>query len=129
AGLRAQGLELIAAILGDPHRLRRCGDHRRTGHDGPRNLALVEDGRLCRFTASITDRPGGLAGLAQLIAATGASVKDISHDRVFAGPDMSSVRVVCTVETADRAHRDVLLAALREAGVPLELETGVSDPT
>jgi len=92
-------------------------------------VALVEDGRLCRFTATITDRPGGLAGLAQLIAATGASVKDITHDRVFAGPDVSSVRVVCTVETADRAHRDMLLAALRDAGVPVKLETGVPDPT
>jgi threonine dehydratase len=83
-------------------------------------VGLVQDARLCRFTAVITDRPGGLAGLASLIASTGASIKDITHDRAFSGPDMSAVRVVCTVETADRAHRDQLLSTLREAGVQLD---------
>jgi len=81
---------------------------------------LVHDARICRFTAVITDRPGGLAGLAGLIADTGASIKDITHDRLFAGPDVTAVRVVCTVEIAGREHRDALLAALREAGVRLE---------
>ncbi len=84
-------------------------------------VGLVQDARICRFTATITDRPGGLAGLAGLIASTGASIKDIAHDRAFSGPDMSAVRVVCTVQTADREHRDQLLSALREAGVQLVL--------
>lgn len=79
-------------------------------------VGLVQDSRLCRFTATITDRPGGLAGLAALIASAGASVKDIAHDRAFAGPDVSAVRVVCTVEVADRAHRDLLVETLRDAG-------------
>ena len=34
-----------------------------------------------------------------MIAATGASVKEIVHDRAFSGPDLSAVRVVCVVET------------------------------
>ena len=55
-----------------------------------------------------------------MIAATGASVKDITHDRAIADPDISAVRVACTVETADRAHCDTLLAALHDAGTPLE---------
>ena len=82
-------------------------------------VGLVQDARICRFTAAITDRPGGLASLASLIASAGASVKDIAHDRAFAGPDLSAVRVICTVETADRDHRDKLLATLRDAGVNL----------
>ncbi len=85
-------------------------------------VGLVQDSRLCRFTAVITDRPGGLAGLAALIASTGASIKEIAHDRAFSGPDMSAVRVVCTVETADRPHRDLLVSTLRDAGVQLTLE-------
>jgi threonine dehydratase len=80
-------------------------------------VGLVQDSRLCRFTATITDRPGGLAGLAALMASAGASVKDIAHDRAFAGPDVSAVRVVCTVEVADRAHRDLLVGTLRDAGI------------
>ena len=85
-------------------------------------VGLVHDARICRFTAVITDRPGGLAGLAGLIASTGASIKDIAHDRAFSRPDMSAVRVVCTVETADRAHRDQLLSTLRAVGVQLNVD-------
>ena len=77
---------------------------------------LVLDGRLCRFTATISDRPGGLARLAQVIASVGASVKEIEHDRAFAGPDLSAVNVFCTVETADRRQIEELVQQLTAAG-------------
>ena len=78
---------------------------------------LVADGRLCRFTAQISDRPGGLAHLTRLIAEAGASVHEIVHDRLFTGPDVSSVTVRCTVETRDRDHVEALYVSLRAAGV------------
>lgn len=80
---------------------------------------LVHDGRLTRFTAVISDRPGGLARLARVIAESGASIKDIAHDRAFAGPDVSAVHAVCTVETRDRAHINALHRALKKNGFPL----------
>ena len=80
-------------------------------------VGLVADGRLARFTVSITDRPGGLARLADVIASTGASIKEIVHDRAFSGPDLSEVRVVCVVETTGRAHLESLHRALAAAGV------------
>jgi threonine dehydratase len=80
-------------------------------------VGLVADGRLARFTVSITDRPGGLARLADVIASTGASIKEIVHDRAFSGPDLSEVRVVCVVETTGRTHLEALHRALAAAGV------------
>ncbi len=80
---------------------------------------LVRDGRVTRFTATISDRPGGLAELARVVAGCGASVKDIAHDRAFSGPDVSAVNVVCTVETRDHAHIRELHRALRRHGFPL----------
>jgi threonine dehydratase len=80
-------------------------------------VGLVADGRMCRFTVSISDRPGGLARLAEVIAATGASVREIVHDRTFAGSDLSEVRVVCVVETTGRDHLAVLDKALAAAGI------------
>jgi threonine dehydratase len=80
-------------------------------------IGLVADGRLTRFTVSISDRPGGLARLAQVIASTGASIKEIVHDRAFAGPDLSEVRVVCVVETTGHEHVAALHRALSGAGV------------
>ncbi len=78
---------------------------------------LVADGRLCRFTAMISDRPGGLAGLTRLIAEAGASVREIEHERAFAGPDVFAVSVLVTIETRDRAHLDELFALLDREGV------------
>ncbi len=82
---------------------------------------LVHDGRLTRFTALISDRPGGLAELTRVIAACGASIKDITHDRAFSGPDVSAVNALCTVETRDHAHIRELHRALRKHGFPLVL--------
>ena len=79
--------------------------------------ALVADGRLVRFTAVISDRPGGLARLTGVIAEAGASVKEIVHDRTFSGPNVAAVNVLCTVETRDEEHIAALSSRLNDAGV------------
>jgi threonine dehydratase len=78
---------------------------------------LVADGRLGRFTAVISDRPGGLADLTAQIASTGASIKQVVHDRAFASPDVSAVNVLCTVETRNHQHLAELRALLKSHGV------------
>jgi threonine dehydratase len=80
---------------------------------------LVADGRLGRFTAVISDRPGGLADLARLIASTGASVKQVVHDRAFASLDVSAVNVSCTVETRNHQHLAQLRAFLKSKSVEI----------
>jgi threonine dehydratase len=77
---------------------------------------LAFDGRLHRFAAVISDRPGGLARFAGLIAEEGASVIDISHDRAFTDEDITSVTVHCVVETRDEAHIQQLRARLNREG-------------
>ena len=81
--------------------------------------SLAYDGRLVQFSATISDRPGGLAELASTIAAAGASVQDIRHERIFGGPDVSRVRVSCVVETRDAKHADELLEAVRARGIAI----------
>lgn len=82
-------------------------------------MGLAHDGRLTRFTAIISDRPGGLAELCGVIASSGASIKDIVHDRIFSGPDVSVVHAACTVETRNRAHVTELRRALTKKGFRL----------
>lgn len=77
---------------------------------------LAADGRLCRFDATIGDRPGSLSAFTAIIAESGASVKDIAHDRAFAGDDLNSVVVRCVVETRDPGHITELRDTLAEAG-------------
>lgn len=78
---------------------------------------LAADGRLCRFNLLLTDRPGALAHLAGVLAAAGANVTEIVHNRTFAGPDLSHVHVLCTLETRDREHIAEVRKSLAENGV------------
>jgi threonine dehydratase len=78
---------------------------------------LAADGRLCRIVAHVSDRPGGLAHLTAVLAATGASIKHVSHDRYFAAADVALVSVGCVLETRDFAHIEEVAAALRQAGI------------
>ena len=77
---------------------------------------LASEGRLCRFTATISDRPGGLARFAGLIAEEGASIIDIAHDRAFADDDITTVSVHCVVETRDAEHITALRNRLQREG-------------
>lgn len=77
---------------------------------------LASDGRLCRFTANISDRPGGLARFATVLASEGASIVDIEHDRAFASDDISRVTVHCIVETRDHQHVQELMRSLGREG-------------
>jgi threonine dehydratase len=89
---------------------------------------LAADGRLCRITAHISDRPGGLAQLAKVIASTGASIKDITHDRAFSPADVSRVNVVCIIETRDVNHLREVQEAMRQANIPFESNGRSSAP-
>jgi threonine dehydratase len=108
---------LSAELLGKRVVLPLCGgniDMTMVGRVIERGLA--SDGRLFRFATTISDRPGGLARFAGLIAEQGASIVDIEHDRAFADADLNRVSVYCVVETQDRAHIMRLIEHLDEAG-------------
>ncbi|MEI9961290.1 MAG: threonine ammonia-lyase [Limisphaerales bacterium] len=80
---------------------------------------LAADGRIYRFDVLLNDRPGSLAHLSEVLANAGANVTKIVHNRTFAGPDLSRVHVLCTVETRDRAHVAEIQKRLAENGVEL----------
>ena len=82
---------------------------------------LATDGRRWRFVTQVSDRPGGIARLTAAIAAAGASVQEIVHDRAFSGPDVFSTAVQVTVETADREHAEALFERLRTEGFTIRL--------
>jgi len=118
AALLAEGAGELAHLRGKRVVLLLCG-----GNIDPMILSrviehgLAVDGRLVQFTAVIRDRPGGLAELAATIGAGGASVRQITHERAFGGPDISTVLVLCTVEVRDRGHADELQQLLAERGI------------
>jgi threonine dehydratase len=78
---------------------------------------LAADGRLCRVTCRVSDRPGSLAKLLDVLSKAGASVKDVIHDRSFGPPDVGRVDISVILETHDFDHVKQVHEALRTAKI------------
>nr|XP_014095098.1 L-threonine ammonia-lyase [Bactrocera oleae] len=64
---------------------------------------LAAEGRLVKFQAEVSDRPGGIHELCKLLSDLGVSIKDIMHERAWLRDIYTvSVKVVC--ETRDWSH-------------------------
>jgi len=86
---------------------------------------LAADGRLLRFVSTVTDRPGGIAGVTKILADTGASIKEIFHERAWLQSNVYNVQIKCIVEVTDRKHGQRVHAALHDGGYPtLMMDSG-----
>ena len=84
---------------------------------------LAADERLIQFHATVSDRPGGIAKLTDLLSTQGASIKDIYHERAWLHSSVDQVKVRCVVELQGRDHGQQLKRALEQAGYPIEWDT------
>uniref|UniRef100_A0A915J448 Serine racemase n=1 Tax=Romanomermis culicivorax TaxID=13658 RepID=A0A915J448_ROMCU len=113
-GLAALIAGLLPELQGKRVVLPLCGGNIDTtvlGRCIERGLAV--DRRLVRFSVTVSDRPGGIAELAQLLCSCGASIKDILHERAWVKTDIFCVNVKLVVEIG--AIQGILLvAALNE---------------
>ncbi|HVK57632.1 MAG TPA: threonine ammonia-lyase [Candidatus Kapabacteria bacterium] len=119
AGLAACLAGLVPHLKGKKVVLPLCGgniDSSTLGRVLERGLA--HDGRLCRLTVTISDRPGGLARFAAIVGEEGGSIMEIDHDRAFASEDISMVMVHCVIETREQAHLAAIKARLTKEGFP-----------
>lgn len=73
---------------------------------------LAADGRLLKFTVTVSDRPGGITELCRLMSSLGVSIKDIMHERAWLTSDIFSVAVKVVCETRDMEHAAQLKQAL-----------------
>ena len=54
---------------------------------------LAADGRLVKFSVTVSDRPGGIAELAKTLTQCGVSIKDMMHERAWIKSDIFAVTV------------------------------------
>jgi len=80
---------------------------------------LAADDRLVRFVATVSDRPGGVAALTDLVAKSGVSIKDIYHERAWLQSSVNAVQVKVIVETRGRSHAEELRDLLLSEGYPI----------
>lgn len=81
---------------------------------------LVKEGRIAVFTMTISDRPGSLAALLNLMATHKGSIIDIRHDRHHDDISLNRTVVELHVETRGPEHIEELRKALKGAGYKLE---------
>jgi threonine dehydratase len=127
--LEGAGATGLAALLehGDEFRSRRVGVVLSGGNIDARVLtsvllrALARSGRLVRLRIEVTDRPGTLAKVAQLIGDARANIVDVAHHRDLPGVALKRTILEVSVETRDRNHAEAIVTALRNDGFPVEV--------
>ena len=77
---------------------------------------MAAAGRYLYVGVIISDLPGGLAGLLAEISALGASVMDLTHERISPNLGLHEVEVALQLETRGPEHAARVLARLGELG-------------
>ena len=91
---------------------------------------LACDGRLLKFSVTVSDRPGGIAELCRHMASIGISIKDIMHERAWIQSDIFSVEVnehirACLCQSAVSVSFLVLSNSaimIHKKAIPLDLD-------
>ncbi len=77
---------------------------------------LSKSGRIVEITTKVTDRPGSLMQLLQVIADTGANIVNINHAREAQDSDVGACIVTMVLETRDQAHINQIQSKLTDRG-------------
>lgn len=77
---------------------------------------LSQRGRLIRINAIVSDKPGSLLRLTNIIAEQGANIVDVKHDRVRQGIRLSETAIEFLLETRSAQHAQALQDAFRAVG-------------
>jgi threonine dehydratase len=114
----------LAALLDDAARYagRKVGLVLCGGNIDPLLLAaiiergMVRAGRLARIRVGARDTPGVLARITAVVAAAGANVDEVHHQRAFSTLAAQNVEVELVLQTRNPAHVTEVVAALQGAG-------------
>lgn len=83
---------------------------------------LVSRHRRLKFYTRLTDAPGSLMGLLQVIADSGANIMTIGHDRLCASLLPSEILVHIACEVGGKAHAEKLVTTLCDRGYVITIE-------
>ena len=80
---------------------------------------LSKSGRLVELTTKVTDKPGSLLQLIQLVSQSGANILTINHSREDRDSEVGACIVSMVLETRNSDHVAAIQDALTTAGYPL----------
>jgi len=82
---------------------------------------LAREGRLSQLRFDIGDRPGQLATVVAVLSKSAANIVEVSHQRIFTDLPAKAVLLEVVIETRDRSHLASTIAALRAAGLDVDV--------
>ncbi len=77
---------------------------------------MVEQGRLVRLIITISDRPGGLNAVTQVLAEKGANILQVFHQRASLEAAIGKAQIEVEIETRGSEHTQEILGALAQKG-------------
>ena len=83
---------------------------------------MAAAGRYLSLRLRVPDRPGSLAGVLAALAAAGANVLEVEHERTATRLDVGEVEVFVVLETRGPDHATDVVAAMTQAGYALTRE-------
>jgi threonine dehydratase len=84
---------------------------------------MVRAGRLVRIRVACRDVPGELARAATIVGTAGANIEEVEHQRAFTTLPAQNAQLEMVLQTRGPEHIDKVLRALRDAGLPAEIDT------
>lgn len=76
---------------------------------------MKHSGRIMRIKCRISDRPGRLADLLNLLGQCGANLLEVAHNRLLGSVGFEEVEVQLDLETINSDHQQLILQKLNEA--------------
>ena len=127
----------LAAMIAHPERFkgRRVGIVICGGNIDSRMLAqvlmrgLVREGRMVTLRIGISDAPGVLGTLAQLVGDSGGNIIEIHHQRMFNDLPVKRADVDAVIETRNPEHYREIVGVLEADGFPTRLLSNLSRST
>ncbi len=83
---------------------------------------MVRAGRLVRIRVACRDVPGELARAASVVGAQGANIEEVQHQRAFTTLPAQNAQLEMVLHTRGPQHIEQVLRALREAGLPADVD-------
>lgn len=80
------------------------------------NRALIKEGRLADITVELMDKPGQLVEVSSIIAASGANVVGVHHDKTGNEKYLNNCTLRVSMETRNFDHINEIKEKLSEAG-------------
>ena len=82
---------------------------------------MVRSGRLARIKVSARDVPGVLARITATVAAAGANIDEVHHQRAFTLLAAQNVEIELVLQTRGKEHVQQVLEQLRASGMEADL--------